>query len=170
MMARNLDLTTLRSFVAVADTGGSAEQAIREANKMIDSEGAVALLGPASGEMVALVDLAKRKKTVIMSPYAGTITLNKLGGDYDTTSGIFQPSLSFPVSDNGRLSLRYTAKLTDVSSSGAIEGGVIDVESEEGQRIDSSLGYTYSWDTRRAGLDPKNTYLFEFSQDFFSDG
>ncbi len=91
---------------------------------------------------------------------------DKLGGDYDTTSGIFQPSLSFPVSDNGRLSLRYTAKLTDVSSSGAIEGGVIDTESEEGQRIDSSLGYTYSWDTRRAGLDPKNTYLFEFSQDF----
>ena len=66
----------------VADTGGNPEVAIREANKMIDSEGAVALLGPASGEMVALVDLAKRKKTVIMSPYAGTITLNKLGGDY----------------------------------------------------------------------------------------
>ncbi|WP_172327929.1 ABC transporter substrate-binding protein [Mangrovicoccus sp. HB161399] len=66
----------------VADTGGSAEQAIREANKMIDSEGAVAILGPASGEMVALVDLAKRKKTVMMSPYAGTITLNEIGGDY----------------------------------------------------------------------------------------
>ncbi|WP_138470457.1 ABC transporter substrate-binding protein [Poseidonocella sp. HB161398] len=66
----------------VADTGGSAEQAIREANKMIDTEGAVAILGPASGEMVALVDLAKRKKTVMMSPYAGTITLNEIGGDY----------------------------------------------------------------------------------------
>ncbi|WP_138473420.1 ABC transporter substrate-binding protein [Poseidonocella sp. HB161398] len=66
----------------VADTGGSAEQAIREANKMIDSEGAVAILGPASGEMVALVDLAKRRKTVLLSPYAGTITLNEIGGDY----------------------------------------------------------------------------------------
>ncbi|MAY88247.1 MAG: hypothetical protein CML02_16210 [Pseudooceanicola sp.] len=68
--------------IAVADTGGSAEQAIREANKMIDSEGVVAILGPASGEMVALVDLAKRKKTPMMSPYAGTITLNEIGGDY----------------------------------------------------------------------------------------
>lgn len=66
----------------VADTGGSAEQAIREATKMIDSEGAVAILGPASGEMVALVDLAKRKMTPMMSPYAGTITLNEIGGDY----------------------------------------------------------------------------------------
>ncbi len=66
----------------VADTGGNPEHGIREASKMIESEGAVAILGPTSGVMVALVDLAKRSKTVIMSPYAGTITLNELGGDY----------------------------------------------------------------------------------------
>ena len=66
----------------IADTGGSPETGIREASKMIESEGAVAVLGPTSGVMVALVDLAKRSKTVIMSPYAGTITLNELGGDY----------------------------------------------------------------------------------------
>jgi branched-chain amino acid transport system substrate-binding protein len=66
----------------VADTGGSPETGIREASKMIESEGAVAILGPTSGVMVALVDLAKRTNTVIMSPYAGTITLNELGGDY----------------------------------------------------------------------------------------
>jgi len=66
----------------VADTGGNPEVGIREASKMIDSEGAVAILGPTSGVMVALVDLAKRSETVIMSPYAGTITLNELGGDF----------------------------------------------------------------------------------------
>ena len=55
----------------VSDTGGSAETGIREASRMIDSEGAVAILGPTSGVMVALVDLAKRKRTVAMSPYAG---------------------------------------------------------------------------------------------------
>ncbi|MGE0007305.1 MAG: ABC transporter substrate-binding protein [Parvibaculaceae bacterium] len=71
---------TIRTVIA--DTGGNPEVAIREASKMIEAEGAVAILGPSSGEMVALVDLAKRSKTVIMSPYAGTITLNKLGGDY----------------------------------------------------------------------------------------
>lgn len=68
--------------MVVADTGGNPEVGIREATKMIESEGAVAVLGPTSGVMVALVDLAKRTKTVIMSPYAGTITLNDLGGDY----------------------------------------------------------------------------------------
>ncbi len=71
---------TIRTVVA--DTAGEPDHAIRAATKMIESDGAVAILGPTSGEMVALVDLAKRKKTVIVSPYAGTITLNKLGGDF----------------------------------------------------------------------------------------
>lgn len=66
----------------VGDTSGNAEIGLRRATKMIEADGAVALLGPTSSVMVALVDLAKRTKTVVMSPYAGTITLNKLGGDY----------------------------------------------------------------------------------------
>ena len=66
----------------VADTKGEPDHAIRAATKMIDSDGAVAILGPSSGEMVALVDLAKRKKVLLGSSLAGTITLNKLGGDY----------------------------------------------------------------------------------------
>lgn len=66
----------------VADTGGDPETGIREATNMIESEGAIAILGPTSGIMVALVDLAKREEVVIMSPYAGTITLNELGGDF----------------------------------------------------------------------------------------
>ncbi len=66
----------------VADTGGNPETGIREASKMIESESAVAILGPTSGVMVALADLAKRTETMLMSPYAGTITLNELGGDF----------------------------------------------------------------------------------------
>ncbi|MCA0943842.1 ABC transporter substrate-binding protein [Salipiger pacificus] len=66
----------------IADTQGSAEQAIREGNKLIDSEGAVAILGPTSGSMVALADMAVRRKTLLMTPYAGTTTLNELGGNY----------------------------------------------------------------------------------------
>ena len=71
---------TIRTVVA--DTGGDAETGIREATNMIESEGAVAILGPTSGVMVPLVDLAHREEVVIMSPYAGTITLNELGGDF----------------------------------------------------------------------------------------
>ena len=55
----------------VADTGGDAETGIREATNMIESEGAVAILGPTSGVMVPLVDLAHREEVVIMSPVCG---------------------------------------------------------------------------------------------------
>lgn len=71
---------TIRTVVA--DTGGDAETGIREATNMIESEGAVAVMGPTSGVMVALVDLAHREEVVIMSPYAGTINLNELGGNF----------------------------------------------------------------------------------------
>ena len=66
----------------VADTGGDPTTGVRAATKMIESDGAVAILGPTSGVMVALVDLAKRREVVVVSPYAGTITLNEIGGDF----------------------------------------------------------------------------------------
>lgn len=66
----------------VADTGGDPQVGVREATQMIESEGALAIAGPTSGVMVALVDLAKRNEVVAISPYAGTITLNELGGDF----------------------------------------------------------------------------------------
>ena len=71
---------TIRTVIA--DTGGDAETGIREATNMIESEEAVAVMGPTSGVMVALVDLAHREEVVIMSPYAGTINLNELGGNF----------------------------------------------------------------------------------------
>lgn len=91
---------------------------------------------------------------------------NNLGGDYDTTTGQFQPFIDFPMSDNGRMQLRYTTGLSEIASGGALAGGVIATEAALGRRIDSSLGYTYSWDTQRAGLNPKGRTLLEFSQDF----
>ena len=80
---------TIRTVVA--DTGGDAETGIREATNMIESEGAVAILGPTSGVMVPLVDLAHREEVVIMSPYAGTITLNELGGDFVYRTVVLRP-------------------------------------------------------------------------------
>lgn len=68
--------------LVVADFGGDPEVGIREATRMIESEGAVAILGPTSETMVALVDLVMDSQVVLMSPYAGTISLNEMGGDY----------------------------------------------------------------------------------------
>jgi outer membrane protein insertion porin family len=93
-------------------------------------------------------------------------TTSSLSSEFDTTIGKFEPFISFPVSDNGRLQLRYTYGLSDIEEGNAIDGGVIEQEANLGERRDSSVGYTYSFDTKRAGLDPKTRYLFEFGQDF----
>ncbi len=82
---------------------------------------------------------------------------------YDTSELTFSPSLEFPVSRNGRLELRYTAAKNgilnvDPDSSTVLQG-------EEGLLITSALGYTYSFDSKIAGLDPDSRFLFRFGQD-----
>ncbi|WP_343502306.1 outer membrane protein assembly factor BamA [Alloyangia pacifica] len=87
--------------------------------------------------------------------------------DYDTATGLFRPSLTFPISDNGRLGLRYTYRYTDIIDYDEDQvGNVVISEAEEDARNDHMLGYTFSYDTRREGLDPDRGYLLEFGQDF----
>ncbi|MEM7521637.1 MAG: outer membrane protein assembly factor BamA [Pseudomonadota bacterium] len=93
---------------------------------------------------------------------------------YNTNRFVFQPSLSFPVSENGRLSLRYTAEQIEMINRDAEDnvtvGSVIAGEIAAGEQISSSFGYEYSYDTRRSGLDPTAGVLFRFSQDFAGFG
>lgn len=95
---------------------------------------------------------------------------------YDTTNIKFQPSLSFPVSENGRLQLRYTAQQREVTAQTANDddtashGDVIAADIAAGKLISSSVGYEYSYDTRRTGLDPNAGVLFRFSQDYAGIG
>ncbi|WP_425100674.1 outer membrane protein assembly factor BamA [Tropicibacter sp. S64] len=102
-----------------------------------------------------------------------------LTSNYNTADGVFQPSITFPVSENGRLQLRYTLRYSDMRDldyttvfgsptlSGKAEvGAEIGREAALGERYDSSLGYTFSYDTRRTGLNPNAGVLLEFGQDF----
>lgn len=95
---------------------------------------------------------------------------------YDTTNLKFQPSLSFPVSENGRLQLRYTAQQTEVTAQDEnddgtdFHGDIIAADIAAGKLLSSSLGYEYSYDTRRTGLDPNAGVLFRFSQDYAGIG
>ena len=97
---------------------------------------------------------------------------------YENETIIFEPSLSFPVSENGRLQLRYTARQDEMTSLDEFDtsvvpaletfngtGEIISAEITGDSRFTSSIGYTYTYDTRRTGLDPTAGVLFEFSQD-----
>lgn len=103
---------------------------------------------------------------------------------YNTRSIGLSSGIEFPISDNGRLELRYRIskdKLFDVrpipdcdvdpdDCSGTpptpdVGSSPILVE-EEGERLTSSLGYSYSYDSRIVGIDPLTAYKLRFSQDF----
>ncbi len=93
---------------------------------------------------------------------------------YDTQSIAISPALEFPISEFGRLELRYrlfSDKVKNVDTLGAApdttESSVI-LQNEEAQDspIGSSIGYAYSYDNKIGGLNPNNRILFRFSQDF----
>lgn len=83
---------------------------------------------------------------------------------YDTTEFGFNPSISFPLSDNGRLELSYLAANNDISNVSP-DSSVI-LQQEAGTLSTSGLGYTYSWNSKRSGLDPVSGYRFDFGQIF----
>jgi len=86
---------------------------------------------------------------------------------YDTERLVFQPSLTFPVSENGRLSTRYTLEgIEMLERDDEDNSATIANEIGAGALFSSSVGYTYTYDTRRTGLDPTQGVLFEFGQDF----
>ena len=87
-----------------------------------------------------------------------------LNSDYNTRSVGLRPSIEFPISENGRLELRY--RISKETLGGVDEESSAILQREEGQRVTSALGYSYLWDTRITGLDPLTSYKLRFSQDF----
>ncbi|PSL17399.1 outer membrane protein assembly factor BamA [Shimia abyssi] len=84
------------------------------------------------------------------------------------TTGEFRPTLAFPVSEFGRVTLNYALQNVDmtVETANAQPGSIIDAEAARGRVIKSSVGYAYRYDTRNGGLDPTRGVLVEFGQDF----
>ncbi len=88
---------------------------------------------------------------------------------YDTTIGTFRPSLTFPVSENGRLSLLYSAAYKDMSNYTGTSG-ILATEVARGDEFASGVGYEYTYDTRRTGLNPNAGVLLSFGQEFYGLG
>ncbi|WP_288943529.1 outer membrane protein assembly factor BamA [uncultured Roseovarius sp.] len=83
--------------------------------------------------------------------------------EFDTVDGIFRPSLTFPVSENGRLSLYYQVGYQDISNYYG-RSGILRAETNMGEQWTSGIGYNYTYDTRRSGLDPNSGVLLSFGQ------
>lgn len=90
-----------------------------------------------------------------------------LNNEYDTALGKFEPFLSFPLSERSTLKLKYTLGYSNITvPDPTLVGGIVSAEALQGERFDSSLGYTFTYDSRRGGLNPNSGVLLEFGQDF----
>ena len=95
----------------------------------------------------------------------GYETTDNENADYNTKVISFSPSLNFPVSENGRVTLRYNISSEELFGVSAVDSSTI-LQAEAGTEITSSVGYSYSFDTRRTGLNPNAGIIFQFGQDF----
>ncbi len=86
---------------------------------------------------------------------------------FDTQVVQFSPSLTFPVSEFGRFSVRYSLNRTSITPDIATYPTSVAarVQSDAGAALTSSLGFTYAIDTRTNGRNPDSGYIFRFSQD-----
>ena len=82
------------------------------------------------------------------------------------------PSLTFPVSENGRLAVRTTLMRDSITVADRAADPADETISERlrreaglGRVITASVGYTYTLDTRYRGNTPDGGFIFRFSQD-----
>lgn len=84
---------------------------------------------------------------------------------YDTVTASLRPRLGFPVSENGRLSVYYAYDFTDITDVSTTSPFIV-ADAAIGGVDTNGLGYSYSFDTRRTGLNPNAGVLFRFGQEF----
>ena len=87
------------------------------------------------------------------------------GAAYDTRSLDVTPSLSFPLSEYSRLSVRGNVSYKEMLNPGNV-GTIVSSEIDRGRLNDAGFGFSYRYDTRGVGLDPSSGIAVVYNQDF----
>lgn len=82
---------------------------------------------------------------------------------FDTLEAGFRPELEFPVSERGRVGLRYRLSSDTIQNVSTDSSPLI--QADAGGVTTSSIGLSYSYDSRNTGLNPNAGILFSISQD-----
>jgi outer membrane protein insertion porin family len=77
----------------------------------------------------------------------------------------FSPSLTFPVSEFGRLRVRGTISRTGITTPNPFQSVAPRIWQDRGTYVTSSVGFTYAYDTRNSGRDPDSGMVFRFGAD-----
>jgi outer membrane protein insertion porin family len=92
-------------------------------------------------------------------------TSNADDEDYDTKIISVSPALDFPVSEKGRIEVRYTVAEKGMSNYTG-RSTILRGETREGALLSSALGYSYTFDNRIGGLNPTSSFRLRFGQDY----
>ena len=96
---------------------------------------------------------------------------------YNSSVGLIRPLFEFPLGEKSRLQLRAELGYKDLFGIDLGEpegnpgpagdtGSSFILRQEEGERWDTSIGYTYIYDSRIVGLNPNAAIRLTFGQDF----
>jgi outer membrane protein insertion porin family len=85
---------------------------------------------------------------------------------YDTDAFRVAPSLGFPASERGRLNIFYALEYSDITDVSDEASPIIQAEAAEGGAWTSSVGYSYSFDTRRNNIDTPTNFVLRAGQEF----
>ncbi|MCL4674658.1 MAG: outer membrane protein assembly factor BamA [Pararhodobacter sp.] len=77
----------------------------------------------------------------------------------------FSPSLTFPVSEFGRLRVQGSISKTGISTPNPFQSVSPRIWQDRGTYVTSSVGFNYSFDTRNGGPDPDRGMVFRFGAD-----
>ena len=159
------------SFGGSYSTSGGLGAAITFSERNFLGRGQQLSLGVTTGVDSSNYNFSFTEPSFLGRDVAFNFSVNYLETDnsnaeYDTAIGNFSTGFTFPVSENGRLSLRYGARYSEITNLNGTVGEIITAEADRGQVWDSFVGYRYSFDTRRTGLNPNAGVLLEFGQDF----
>lgn len=80
-----------------------------------------------------------------------------------TNYGI-EPRIGFPLSENGRLILRYRLSMDEIRDVSLDTSRII--QEEEGDMITSAIGATYTYDRRNSAVDPTGGFILTLNQEF----
>lgn len=104
----------------------------------------------------------------------GVATASSSFASYDIDRAFISPSLTFPISENGKIQTRYSYSDSEMEARGTpaedFSGAVILSEIEQGRRSSSSVGLSYIYDSRLTGLNPNAGVLFQIGADFAGVG
>ncbi|NNE79506.1 MAG: outer membrane protein assembly factor BamA [Silicimonas sp.] len=83
---------------------------------------------------------------------------------YDTRITSISPRLAFPTGENSRLEVHYRASQDDLFNVSPDASPII--LAEAGDQFKSAIGYTYTFDLLRGGLNPNRGVRLRFGQEF----